>query len=104
VRSHLVVVSTPSRAFLPRLVEAHEPVGVQTRVAELVIQALDEGVVGGFTGSAEVERHIVREGAEVELLADELGPVVETNGLRIADLVRGLLKRRDDILRSARSR
>jgi hypothetical protein len=37
-----IQVSTPSLAFLPRLVEAEEPVGIQALGAELAVQALDE--------------------------------------------------------------
>src|SRR5579864_5170548 len=84
VRSDLVVVSTPSLAFSARFVEAEEPVHVQTLSAELAVQAFDEGIVRRLTGSAEVERHVVHEGPEVELSADELRPVVEPNRLRIA--------------------
>src|ERR1700687_2443855 len=85
VRSHLVVVSTPSLAFSPCLVEAEEPVGVQALGSELAVQGLDEGVVRGLSGSAEVERHVVHEGPQIELLADELGAIVESNGLRVSD-------------------
>src|SRR5579863_205154 len=97
VRSDLIVVSTPSLAFSPRFVEAQEPVGIAAFGAELAVQAFDESVVGWLAGSAEVERHIVQEGPEVELPADELGTVIETNGLGIANLVHCLLKRGDDI-------
>ena len=65
--------------------------------AEFAVQAFDEGVVRGFAGSAEVEDHIVDKGPEVELGADELGTVIETNRLRISDLVRRLLEGGDDI-------
>ena len=44
--SRVVIVSTPSLAFSPRVVEAHEPVCVQTFGAELAVERFDEGVVG----------------------------------------------------------
>jgi hypothetical protein len=43
VWSLLVVVSTPSLAFSPRIVEAHEPMRVQTFRSEFAIERLDEG-------------------------------------------------------------
>ena len=86
VWSHLVVVSTPSLAFSPRLVEAEEPVGIEALGTELAVQALDESVVHRFAGPAEVERHAVHEGPQIEFLADDLGAVVEPNGLRVSDL------------------
>jgi hypothetical protein len=48
VGTNLVIVSTPILAFLARLVEALEPVGVQTLGTELPVQAFDEGIVGGL--------------------------------------------------------
>src|SRR5579863_4418913 len=97
VRSDLIVVSTPSLAFFTSFVEAHEPVGVQALGAELAVQAFDEGVVRGFAGPTEVECHVVQEGPEIELPADELGAVVETDRLWIANLMSGLIERGDDV-------
>ena len=92
-----VVVSTPSLAFSTRFVEAHEPVGVDTFGAEFAVQAFDKRVVCRLAGPTEVERHIMHESPEIEFPADELGAVVETNGLRIAQFACGLLERGDDI-------
>src|SRR5262249_39768278 len=54
--SLLIVVSTPSLAFSPRIVEAHEPMHVQTFPSEIAIERLDEGIVSGLARSREVER------------------------------------------------
>ena len=97
VRLHLVVVSTPSLAFSPCRVEAQEPVGIQALGPELALQALDEGFVGWLAWPAEVQREVVHESPQVELLADELGPVVETDGLGIAELPRDALEGFEDI-------
>jgi hypothetical protein len=45
VRPNAIVVSTPSLAFPPRLVEAEEPVGVQALGPELAVQGFDKGIV-----------------------------------------------------------
>jgi hypothetical protein len=45
VRTHLIVVSTPSLAFSPCLVEAEEPVGIQALRPEFAVQGLDEDVL-----------------------------------------------------------
>ena len=84
VWSYLVVVSTPSLAFFPCLVEAHEPVGVQALGPELAVERLDEGVVGRFAWPAEVERDAFDVRPEIEFLADELRSVVHADGLRIS--------------------
>jgi hypothetical protein len=52
VRTHVVIVSRPSPAFLPSLVEAQEPAGVQAFGAELAVEGLDVGVVGREKSSA----------------------------------------------------
>jgi len=61
VRAHLVVVSTPSLAFSPRLVEAEEPVGVQAFRSELAVQAFDERIIRWLAGTAEVEGNAAHE-------------------------------------------
>src|SRR5947209_5515508 len=86
VRAHLIVVSTPSLAFSPRLVEAEEPVGVQALGPELAVQAFDEGIIGRFTGPAEVQCDTAHEGPQVELATDEFRPIIEPDRFRTTDL------------------
>jgi hypothetical protein len=51
VRTNLVIVSTPSLAFLACLFEALEPVRVQALGSELTVEAFDERIVGRFARS-----------------------------------------------------
>jgi hypothetical protein len=62
-----VVVSTPSLALRPRIVEAHEPVRVQALRPELPVQALDERVVRRLARPGEIERHPALVGPEIQL-------------------------------------
>lgn len=55
VRANLMVVSTPSLHFRPRVVKAHEPVSVQALCQELAVKRLDEAVVGRLARAGEVE-------------------------------------------------
>lgn len=55
MRSHLVVISAPSFAFLDRVVEAHESVLVQALRSELAVEGLDERIVRRLARSAEVQ-------------------------------------------------
>lgn len=57
MRSYLVVVSTPSLAFSHRVIQAHEPVGVEAFRPELAVEALDERIVGRLARPREVKRH-----------------------------------------------
>lgn len=58
--SNLIVVSTPSLAFLHGVVEAHEPVLVQALRPELAVERFDERVVGRLARPTEVERDVAR--------------------------------------------
>src|SRR5665213_1333145 len=97
VWTHLIVVSTPSLAFSACFVETEEPIRIQTFRSELAVQRFDEGIVGRFARTAEVERHAFHKGPEIEILADELGAVVQTYRLRITELSSRALKRLDHV-------
>ena len=84
VWTHLIVVSTPSLAFSSCFVEAEEPVCVQTLDSELAVQKFDEGIVGRLARTTEVERHTLQEHPQIELLAYELGAIVQSDRLEIA--------------------
>jgi hypothetical protein len=84
-------------SFSPCLVETEEPVGVQALGSKLAVQAFDERVVGRLSGPAEVERDTAHEGPQVELLVDELRPVVEPECFRAADLLPNPFEDVDDI-------
>ena len=76
MRSLLVVVSTPSLAFSPRVVEVHEPVCVQAFRAELAIEGFDEGVVGRFVRAGEVQGDTTPVCPEIEVARNELRPLI----------------------------
>jgi hypothetical protein len=97
VRTNVVIVSTPSLAFLPRLVEAQEPVRVQALSSELSVERLDVGIVRRLSRSGEVERHTADEGPQVQLLADELRAVVDTDRFRKPRVCGRALQRRHDV-------
>jgi len=97
VRSDFVVVSTPFLHFLPGVVKAHEPVGVQTFGSELAIEAFDESVVGRLTGPGEVKRHALRVGPQVEITRDKLGALIHTDRARIAVLPAYPFERRNNV-------
>ena len=80
--SLLIVVSTPSLAFSLRIVEAHEPMRIQTFAAELTVEGLNEGVVGWFAGPREVERDITLISPEVLITRPELAALGDPYGCR----------------------
>src|SRR5205809_4639624 len=97
VWANLVVVYTPSLAFSLRLVEAEEPVRVQTLGSELAVERLDEGIVRRLAWPREVERHVVHVGPQIELLAHELRSVVDADRLWITKLGGTAIKRFHDM-------
>lgn len=75
----------------PRLQKAFCP--------EAPVEGFDVGVVCRLSRPGEVERDALRAGPQVEVSGDELGPLVDADRLRIADLRADLLQCPDDILR-----
>jgi hypothetical protein len=75
----LVVVSTPSLACLPRVVEAHEPVCVQTFGAELAVKGFDEGIVRRLAWPGEVERDAALVSPQIQIA---LGALIDADRCR----------------------
>src|SRR5262249_43117851 len=97
MRSLLVVVSTPSLAFSPRVVEAHEPVCIQAFRSELTIEGFDEGIIGGLARSGEVQGDTPLVGPEVEIARNELSPLVDADRLRKSKLSADIFEDLDNI-------
>src|SRR5450432_856900 len=97
VGTHLVVVSTPSLAFCTGLVEADEPICIQTFGAEFAVEGFDEGIVGRFARPAEVERHALHVSPEIEVLADKLRTVIDADRPGTAEHCRAAFERFDNI-------
>ena len=87
MRSYLVVVSTPVLHFSPRIVKAHEPVGVQTLGPELAVEAFDKGIVDRLSGPGKVEHNTLLVRPEIQIAGDELGPLVHPDRHWIARLL-----------------
>ena len=66
------------------LLQIHEPVSVKAFTTEGAIEALDEGVVGRFARSREVDLRAVTIGPQVHRLTGELAAVVTEQHLRHA--------------------
>src|SRR5579862_5795896 len=86
VGTHLVVVSAPSLAFCACFVEAEEPIRIQIPRAKFAVEGLNERVVRGLAWSAEVQRDASHVGPVIELLAHELGAIVDSDRLGISEL------------------
>ena len=84
MRPHLVVVAPPGLDLLPRVGQIEEPVLVQTLVAELAVEALDETVLHGPSGGDEVQLHLILVSPLIHHLTGKLGPVVDHDRLRLA--------------------
>lgn len=94
----LVVVFDPSLHLFGRIRKGQEPVRVQALAAEASVERLDEGVVGRFPRAGEVQCDALGIGSQVEVAADELGPLIDPDRLRIAQFRADPLQRGDDIL------
>ena len=76
MRSGLVIEPPPGLNFCPGVMQAHEPVFVQTFLTQPAVEAFDHGVVGGLARPAEVQLDAAFIGPFVHHLADELAAIV----------------------------
>ena len=59
--------------------------GVHALGADAAVEGLSEGIVGWLARPREVEDNAALVGLQVEIAGDELGPLVDTDGRRVAD-------------------
>ena len=59
VWSHIVVMAAPKFNLCPSVVKVQEPMLVEAFEPDPGIEAFDEGVVGGLTGTAEVQNNAI---------------------------------------------
>jgi hypothetical protein len=64
---------------------------------EAPVERLNEGVVGRFSGAREVQRDALHIGPEIEIPADELGSLIDSDRLRIAGCRAGAFEGRNDV-------
>lgn len=92
MRSHLVIVPTPSLAFSDRVVEATEQVSVQALRSELVVQGVDERIFRRLAWSAEVQHDTADISSQVQVAGDGYTALVSAERHRIAHLRRKLVQ------------
>ena len=97
MRADIVVVMPPRLTFMPGIGQAQEPVCVETLGPDPAVEGFREGIVGRFAGSAEVEYDIMLVGPQVEVLRDELRPLVHPDPLRSPILTRDPFQRVDHV-------
>jgi len=92
MRSHIVVVLTPKFDLCPGVVKVQEPMLVQAFKTNAGVEAFNEGIVSGFSRSAEVQDDPIRIGPQVELARGELAAVVHSDASRLAERGNGLIE------------
>jgi len=58
--------------------------GVQAFLTELAVKRLDEGIVGRFSWSAEVQNNTPVIGPQIQISRNEFWAIVDSNGLGVA--------------------
>lgn len=84
VRAYFVVIASPSRDCRLHVLQRGEPVFVEAFVAELAVEALDAGVLGGLAWLDQQQLHAVGDGPLVEGSSGELRPLIGPDHGRIA--------------------
>ena len=86
MRAHGVVIYPPGFDHLACMSEIHEPVLVQTFIAELPVEAVDERILCGLAALDEVQRHLVLIRPLIHDAAGKLRSVVYLDRCRCGNL------------------
>src|SRR5262245_12217346 len=92
VRPHGVVVDAPGFDQGTRLDEAGEPLLIETLVAELPVEALDERILDRLARPDKPQLHAASIGPGIDGAAAEFWPVVHDQDRRQADRLRQAVK------------
>ena len=103
MRADEIVVVTPGVQELLRFADGHEDVAVETFVAQLAVEAFDEGILHRSARPNEIETDVVGIGPRIHRAADELAAVVDGNGQRGGSLLQYEAERRGDLDAGERS-
>jgi hypothetical protein len=91
-------VLAPSFDLALGVVKGKEPIGIQTLVAEPSVERFNQGIVGSFSRTAEVERDLMQVGPLVERTRHELRAIVDANGFGRAALSHDSVHHPDHLL------
>lgn len=80
-----VIVSAPSLQLVRHIRKGQEPVLVQALCAEAAVEGFNNGVVGQFAGSREIQNGAAQVTPDVQVALGELAALVQMNSLQIAD-------------------
>jgi len=74
--SEAIILFLKQPDFFFCILERKEPIDVQALIAKAAVEGFDERIIRWFSGSREVQRHLVVVGPLVQRLRDEFTPVV----------------------------
>ena len=86
MRSEMVVIHPPRFDLAPRIVDRQELIRVQTFIAQLPVEGLDEAVIYRLPGPDEVEQYTPLVRPLIEHAGSEFGAVIDCDRLRLAVL------------------
>jgi len=98
MRTIVIVMFSPLVDPFLGILQAQEPMLVETLLPERPIKRFDERIICGLSRTAEVELNAVEVSSPVERLRDEFRSVVDTDGLRCAAQRDDLLQAGNDII------
>src|SRR5262245_14778751 len=103
MRTSVIVVDPPALDLMPSVGQIGEPVLVQTLVAELAVEALDERILYGLAWPNEMKLHPYPVGPRVERLARELGAVVYDDAVGLTSFIHDSIQNPHDPLSRQRA-
>ena len=91
----MVVVVHPLGGAGTNVIQGKEDVGVEEFAAQAAVEAFDEGILRGLSGLDEGEGDVILPAEELELVGDELRPVVQADHRRQTTSLFELLEHSD---------
>ena len=98
MRTNPIVILPPGFCQPLGFVQRQEPVLIQALVTKPSIERLDHSIIRGLSRPAEVELHAVEGGSQIQAPRDELGPVIDSNALRLTAIGGDLLQDPYDVV------
>ena len=82
MRSEAIILFLKQPDFFFRILERKEPIDVQALIAKATVEGFDERIIRWFSGTREVQRHLVVVSPLVKRLRNEFAAVVDLDSLR----------------------
>jgi len=94
----VLIILPPRFDLIPGIGQGQQPILVQTLSSESAVERLDERIIGGLAGPAEVQFNLVEAGPLIHGLRNELTTVIDLNCPRSASALEQATRHGDNVV------